>query len=79
MAAASLLQGCRAPSRWQGWAYPDEENLSHDQNLGVFDSYEECRGAAIAFLDYVGAAGSRFTCRRIEAEAAPDSAPARQR
>jgi len=39
-----LLTGCS--EHWEGFVYPDKNNLQRSQAVGVYPSLEECRLAA---------------------------------
>ena len=41
-----LLAGCQQRPDWQGWVYPDRNNLAESLPLGSFDSLPKCRAAA---------------------------------
>ena len=47
--AVSLLVACGSDS-WEGFVYPNKNNLTHHRNLGKFKSLEECRAAARGVL-----------------------------
>ena len=49
MLAVLWLSGC-AQDEWEGFVYPDADDLTIHQNIGVFDSLEDCRAAALSRL-----------------------------
>ena len=48
----TLLVAC-AQDKWEGFVYPDGGNLMIHQNIGLFDSLESCRLAALSRLSSV--------------------------
>ena len=40
-----FLAGCSA-DRWEGWVYPNRDDLTVDVQIGEFDSLESCRASA---------------------------------
>lgn len=47
------MVGCS--DRWEGFVYPNRNNLSNHRNLGAFESLEMCRAAAKGFLTEIKA------------------------
>ena len=47
--ATLMLGGCDRAS-WQGWVYPDRNDLSDDIPIGAFDTLEQCGAAARTIL-----------------------------
>jgi hypothetical protein len=45
-----LLASC-GPDDWTGIVYPDRANLLVDVRIGVFETLEACRAAALAVID----------------------------
>jgi len=41
-----LLNECQRHQGWQGWVYPDRNNLAESLPLGEFASLPQCRAAA---------------------------------
>lgn len=75
------LLGCGGEEEWNGVAYPDGSDLLNHHELGVYPSLEQCREAALTYLEEIGSADSGdYECGRnaswITAAAAPD-APSR--
>lgn len=50
MLTALSTSACGRDS-WEGFVYPDRENLRQARFLGAFDALEACRDAALAELD----------------------------
>jgi hypothetical protein len=46
---AIALSGC-FKNEWEGFVYPNKNNLSDNINIGVYKSLEECRASAINAL-----------------------------
>lgn len=44
-----LVAGC-FKEEWEGFVYPDRQNLRQHQAIGVFPSLEACRAAAVSTL-----------------------------
>ena len=42
---------------WEGFVYPNKNDLTTHRNIGVFNSLEECRAAATATLQGLNALG----------------------
>jgi len=38
---------------WEGFVYPDKNNPLRHVNIGIFDTFEECRSAAVTKLSLV--------------------------
>ncbi len=49
-----LLYGCEQPT-WDGFVYPNRDNLFDYSNIGEFKSLEECRKASKADLKRINA------------------------
>ncbi len=51
---------CKASERdrWEAHVYPDKHNLLQSENIGTFDSLEDCRSAARDWLSRVDAGTS---------------------
>ena len=47
--AAVMLSACEQRP-WQGWVYPDANDLTDDISIGGFASLEKCRASAKAVL-----------------------------
>jgi hypothetical protein len=45
-----LLFACSAGETWEGYVYPDRNNLQINHNAGKFSSLEECRDASLTML-----------------------------
>ncbi|ERP98770.1 hypothetical protein Q669_00500 [Labrenzia sp. C1B10] len=45
-----MLTSCDQQPQWQGWVYPNRNDLTVSTNLGRFSTFEECRSAAISSL-----------------------------
>lgn len=52
--AATVLFGCGADV-WEGFVYPNKNDLTRHRALGAFASLEECRAAARRYLADLGA------------------------
>ncbi len=50
---STLLFGCS--EEWEGFVYPNRGNLLVDIPIGTFKSLQECRAAAQARLEQLGA------------------------
>jgi hypothetical protein len=50
----AALASCGRDS-WEGFVYPDKNNLTEHRGLGIFSSLEECRAAADNYLTDLGA------------------------
>lgn len=48
--AILLLNACSRPPEWQGWVYPDGDNLLVSRQIGTFVSLAECRRAAQSYV-----------------------------
>jgi len=48
------------PDSWEGYVYPDRTDLSQHQNIGTFDTLEECRDNALAYGDRIDPTGLNF-------------------
>lgn len=46
---ALFVSGCS--DRWEGFVYPNKNNLSTFVNIGSFETLESCRAKSIARLD----------------------------
>lgn len=42
---------------WQGYVYPNSNNLLVDKYVGAFKTLEECRAASVAMLDHLKSRG----------------------
>jgi len=42
-----------SPDKWEGFVYPDKHDLTIHKNIGVYESLESCRSAAIYKLRIV--------------------------
>lgn len=51
MLAAGLTLGCS--ETWEGYAYPNRNNLTKHVAVGTFKSLDDCRAAAINTLNRV--------------------------
>ena len=49
---------------WTGWVYPDGSNLENSVRLGEFESFEQCRAAAVTVLETMQSYGGDFECGR---------------
>lgn len=49
-----LLSGC-FKEEWEGFVYPNKNNLSNYQTIGVFDSLEQCGNSALDRLQQLHA------------------------
>lgn len=47
-----ILSGC-LKDEWEGFVYPNKNNLSEHINIGSYDSLEECRASAINVLNKI--------------------------
>jgi len=47
-----LLMGC-FEEKWEGFVYPNANDLSISRNIGVFSSLEQCRDAALKKLSII--------------------------
>lgn len=54
--ALILFTRCRSES-WEGFVYPDRDDLTVYRAIGTFGSLAECRVAAVAELRTIDAAG----------------------
>lgn len=50
-----VLAGCSSGERWEGYVYPDKDNLLMHRNSGEFDSLEECEAASMEILKSMSA------------------------
>lgn len=48
--AALLIAGCEQSKDWQGWVYPDRNDLTDDIPIGAFSTRDECAATAKAIL-----------------------------
>lgn len=48
VAFVPLLSGCS--DRWDGFVYPNKNNLSEHVNIGEFNTLQACRDAALSAL-----------------------------
>lgn len=44
-----LLSSC-SKEKWEGFVYPNENDLSNHKNIGVYESLKSCRDAALNTL-----------------------------
>lgn len=45
------LSACSAQSeQWEGWVYPDKDNLAQSVDIGTYKSLTECRVSALELL-----------------------------
>jgi len=44
-----------SPDEWEGFVYPNRADLTVHRNIGVYDSIEGCRDAAISKLEALNA------------------------
>ncbi len=51
---ALTVTGC-SQDRWEGYVYPNQQDLTRHLYVGEFESLEACRDAATAKLDELGA------------------------
>lgn len=59
------LVACEGGDDWNGVAYPDASNLLEHQELGVFATLEDCRQAALSYLESTDALESGdYECGR---------------
>jgi len=49
-----LAAGC-GPDEWNGFVYPDASNLTIHEEIGTFDTFENCRNASANRLAALGA------------------------
>jgi predicted component of type VI protein secretion system len=49
-----VLAGC-SKNKWEGFVYPNKNDLTIHKNAGVFNSLEQCRAAALDMLLELGA------------------------
>jgi hypothetical protein len=52
IAVTLLLAGC-FKEEWEGFVYPNKNNLSEHINIGIYKSLEECRASALNTLQRV--------------------------
>lgn len=45
----ALIAAC-GPDTWEGFVYPDRENLANHRSIGSFESLEACRASARSYL-----------------------------
>ena len=50
----ATLMGCGRDT-WEGFVYPNKDDLSKHRSLGTFSALEECRTAALSYLKGLGA------------------------
>jgi len=50
----ALLSGCIG-DEWDGYVYPDSNDLTVHRHVGTFSSLESCRDAALSTLENMGA------------------------
>ena len=50
----ATLVGCGRDT-WEGFVYPNKDDLSKHRSLGTFSALEECRTAALSYLKGLGA------------------------
>jgi hypothetical protein len=48
--ALALLTGCEQHLDWQGWVYPDRNNLADDIPIGSFSTVGQCAASAKAVI-----------------------------
>lgn len=59
------LLGCGGADEWNGVAYPDGSDLLNHHELGAYPSLEQCREAALSYLEEIGSADSGdYECGR---------------
>lgn len=51
---AFALGACGTSESWEGFAYPNRNDLTKHKSLGAFQSLEDCRNAARAALAELG-------------------------
>ena len=49
-----MLSSC-FKEEWEGFVYPDKNNLTVHRNIGVYESLESCRAAALNALSQISA------------------------
>lgn len=65
VASAFFLAGCSQQASWTGFVYPDAADLTVSAEIGRFDTFEQCRSAALNTLDTFGRSGvGTFECGR---------------
>jgi len=48
-----VILGCE--EEWEGFVYPDKNNLTNHKNIGVYETLKECRSAAWDMLSRLNA------------------------
>lgn len=74
MLLTCLVSGCQ--ERWDGWAYPDRNNLGDAYPLGQFSTLPDCRQAARAFLAGARTLTGDYECGRNCKLSSDPAAPA---
>ena len=49
----SLLSASCGKDEWEGFVYPNKDNLTIHRNIGVYESLESCRSAAWDMLSQI--------------------------
>jgi hypothetical protein len=52
IASFLILSGC-LKEQWEGFVYPNKEDLTNHVSIGVFTSLEECRDHSLAKLEEI--------------------------
>lgn len=52
--------GCS--ERWEGFMYPDRNNLGQSVALGTFSSLDDCRARALAAIETLGHRNADYEC-----------------
>lgn len=47
---ALTLASCNRPKDWQGWVYPNRNNLTDDIPIGSFETFAQCSATAKALV-----------------------------
>lgn len=50
---AALQAGCSSDT-WDGYVYPDAQDLYEFRHVGTFDSLDQCRSSALRYLGEAG-------------------------
>ena len=48
------LSGCLEGDQWEGFVYPNQDNLMQHREVGTYSTLEECRSAALAVIELTG-------------------------
>ena len=64
IASIFLVGGCAEPD-WKGFVYPDGDDLTNHAEIGRFQTFEQCRAAALDVLEAFGSQDQgSFECGR---------------